>query len=570
MAFLDTTIVNVALPFVQADLGATAAQAQWVYGAFALVLAALMLVGGSLGDHYGRRRAFSLGLLLFGGASAGAALAPDAGWLVAARAAQGVGGALMVPASLAILGAAFDGARRARAIGIWAALSGLAMAVGPVLGGVLVENVSWRAAFLVTPVLAVGALAITVRHVPESYDPEASRLDFLGAALVTAGLGGVSYGLIHSQATGFGSASVLAPLALGAAALAAFVLVERRGSEPMVPPALFRSRAFDGATLYTLLFYAALTGSLYFLPFLLVQVHGYSATAAGTVFLPFVTAALVLGRFSGRIVCRFGVKGPLVVAALTTGAGYLLFALPDAQGASYWTAFFPAMVVQGFGMALAIAPLTAAALGSVAGEHEGLASGINNAVCRMAGLLSVAAFGLLVFAYFSMSLDARVEDLALAPESRAALETEKAKLGAAQIPEGLDAATGTRIKEAIEESFVAGFRLVMLVSAALALASAAVAALFLGDEGAGSPGRGSRAFPGHVPARPPARAGRKREKGAGVSGGRYGPPAPVRFAAWGKLLVLCACRRLREDGYVLFPMARRQERYENSLEGGTR
>ncbi|MEJ7815382.1 MAG: DHA2 family efflux MFS transporter permease subunit [Rubrobacteraceae bacterium] len=482
MAFLDSTVMNVALPAVQADLGASARQVQWAYGAFALVLSALILVGGTLGDRFGRRRLFVFGAAVFGAGSLWCALAPDPGQLVAARAVQGVGGALLVPASLAIVGASFEGKQRTKAIGAWGALSGLAMAVGPVLGGWLVDEVSWRAAFLITPAMAVVAVPIALWHVRESRDPEARRLDLVGAILATSGLAGLVYALIESSTLGPGSPRVLAALMLGVIALSAFVFVERRTKDPMVPPTLFHSRSFAGANLVTLLFYMGLTGSLYFLPFLMMQVHGYSAFASGSVFLPFVAMALLIGRLSGRICERFGAKVPLIVASLAIAVGLLLFALPGAEHGSYWTSFFPAMVVQGFGMALAITPLTTVALGSVEGEHSGLAAGVNNAVARVAGLLAVAVLGVLVYGAFSASLDARLEGMDLPGGSRSAMEAAKADLGAAQAPEGVDARTEARIEGAIAESFVAGFRAVMLAAAGLAFASALVAALLVGDK----------------------------------------------------------------------------------------
>jgi EmrB/QacA subfamily drug resistance transporter len=481
MAFLDSTVLNVALPAVQADLGASARETQWVYGAYALVLAALLVIGGSLGDRYGRRRIFVLGAAIFALASAWCALAPGSGQLVAARAVQGAGGALLVPESLAILGASFEGKRRARAIGTWSALSGTAMAVGPLLGGWLVEEVSWRSAFLITPVLAVVAIAIALRHVPESWDPEAHRLDIVGALLATSGLGGLVFGLIESSALGFGDPVVLAALTLGMVALSGLVFVERRGKDPMVPPSLLRSRDFDGANLVTLLFYMALTGSLYFLPFFMMQVHGYSAIIAGSVFLPFVAMAFLLGRLSGRIVARFGTKVPLVAASLAVVLGLLLFALVGVEHDSYWTSFFPAMVVQGFGMALVITPLTTVALGSVESEHSGLASGVNNAMARVAGLLAVAVLGVFAYGAFSATLDTHLEGMNLSGGVRSELEAAKADLGAAEAPKGVDARTAAKIENAIDASFVAGFRTVMVVSAGLALASALAAALLVGD-----------------------------------------------------------------------------------------
>ena len=480
MAFLDSTVMNVALPALQAELGASAREVQWSYGAFALVLSALILVGGTLGDRFGRVRLFVIGAAIFGAASLWCALVPYPEQLVVARAVQGVGGALLVPASLAIVGASFEGKQKARAIGAWGALSGLAMAVGPVLGGLLVEFVSWRAAFLMAPAMAVVAIPIALSHVPESRDPEARSLDLAGAILATSGLAGLVYALIESSARGLVDARVLTALILGLIALSAFVLVERHARNPMVPPSLFHSRSFTGANLVTLLFYMALTGSLFFLPFLMMQVHGYSAFVAGSVFLPFVAMALLIGRFSGRINARFGAKVPLIVASLALAAGLLLFALPGADHGSYWTAFFPAMVVQGIGMALAITPMTTVALGSVEGEHSGMASGVNNAVTRVAGLLAVAVLGAFIYGEFSTSLDARMKDMDMPGEVRIAMEAAKADLGAAEAPASVNDRMEAQIERAIDESFVTGFRAVMLASAGLALASALVAALMVG------------------------------------------------------------------------------------------
>src|SRR5215208_5546469 len=418
MAFIDGTITNVALPQIQQRLGATAVDAQWIVEAYALFLAALILVGGSLGDHYGRKRIFSLGVALFAAASVWCGLAGSPEQLIVARAVQGVGGALLVPGSLAIISASFDESRRGRAIGTWSGFSGITAAIGPVLGGYLVDNVSWRAAFLINVPLAVIVLWIVFRHVPESRDPDARKLDIPGAVLATAGLGGVVFGLIESQSNGFGDPLVLVSLALGAGALVAFVLVERRVQEPMMPLTLFRSRNFSGANLLTLFLYAGLGGALYFLPFNLIQVHGYSATAAGSAFLPFVVLTFIMSRWAGGLVARYGAKLPLMIGPTVAAAGFLLFALPG-TGGSYWTTFFPAVVVQGLGMALVIAPLTTTALNSVSGRHSGLASGVNNAVSRTASLLAIPVLGIFVFLTFSLVLDARVPALDL-PRGRAA------------------------------------------------------------------------------------------------------------------------------------------------------
>jgi predicted MFS family arabinose efflux permease len=386
-----------------------------------------------------------------------------------------------VPTSLAILGASFYEADRAKAIGTWAALSGTAMAVGPVLGGWLVEDVSWRAGLLITPAMAVVAIPIALRHVPESRAPERHRLDLIGALFATLGLGGLVYGLIESSASGFGDPVVLTALLLGAGALSTFVFVERRENDPMVPPSLFRSRDFDGANLVTLLFYMALTGSLYFVPFLMMQVHGYSAFVTGSVFLPFVAMSFLLRGLSERIVVHFGTRVPLVAASLAAAVGFVLFAVPGVVHSSYWTSFFPAMVVQGFGMALVITPLTKIALGSVEGEHSGLASGVNNAAARVAAPLAVAVLSVLVYGVFSANLDTRLDNMNLPSEVRSEMEAAKGDLGAAEAPKGADAETAAHIERAVDESFVAGFRTVMVVCVGLALASALAAALLVDD-----------------------------------------------------------------------------------------
>ena len=482
MAFIDGTVVNVALPQIQARLNATAIDAQWIVESYALFLAALILVGGSLGDHYGRRRIFTLGVVMFAAASVLCGLASSPEQLIVARAVQGVGGALLVPGSLAIISASFEEERRGRAIGTWSGFSGITAAIGPVLGGYLVDNVSWRAAFFINVPLAVVVLWISFRHVPESRDPDARRLDIPGAVLATLGLGGVVYGLIGSQNSGFTDPRVLVSLALGVAALVAFVFVERRVEEPMMPLSLFRSRNFAGANLLTLFLYAALGGSLYYLPFNLIQVHGYSATAAGSAFLPFVLITFVLSRWAGGLVVRYGAKLPLVIGPTITAAGFALFALPGTEG-SYWTTFFPAVVVMGLGMALVIAPLTTTAMTSVSGRQAGLASGVNNAVSRTASLLSIPVLGIFVFMTFSTQLDAYTKELDLPREARQQLEVEKVDLAGAEVPVELDGRTAAAVQRAIDEAFVAGYRVAMLISAGLALASAVVAGIMIEGKG---------------------------------------------------------------------------------------
>jgi EmrB/QacA subfamily drug resistance transporter len=489
MAFIDGTVVNVALPQMQQRLGATAVDAQWIVEAYALFLAALILVGGSLGDHYGRRRIFLLGVGIFTVASVACALALTPQQLIAARAVQGVGGALLVPGSLAIIGASFREEDRGKAIGTWSGFSGITTAIGPVVGGYLVDNVSWRAAFLLNVPLATAVLLIALRYVPESRDPDSRRLDVPGAVLATVGLGGIVYGLINSSLAGFGSAAVILSLFLGTLALVAFVAREQRTQDPMLPLTLFRSRNFSGANLLTLLLYAALGGALYFLPFALIQVHGYSATAAGSAFLPFVIITFLMSRWAGGLVTRYGARLPLIIGPVIAATGFILFAIPGTEG-SYWTTFFPAIVVLGFGMSFVIAPLTTTALNSVEGRHSGLASGVNNAVSRTASLIAIPVLGIFVFVVFSASLDAQVATLDLSQGAHQQLEAQKVNLGAAQVPEGLGDETAA-VQRAIRESFVAGFRVAMFVAVGLALASAVAAGIMI--EGKEQPVRSEEA-----------------------------------------------------------------------------
>jgi EmrB/QacA subfamily drug resistance transporter len=486
MAFIDGTITNVALPQIQERLGATAVDAQWIVAAYTLFLAALILVGGSLGDHYGRRRIFLLGVGIFTVASVACALALTPGHLIAARAVQGVGGALLVPGSLAIIGASFREEDRGKAIGTWAGFSGITTAIGPVLGGYLVDNVSWRAAFLLNVPLAIAVIFIAVRHVPESRDPDARRLDIPGAILATVGLGGIVYGLIESSNAGFVSVAVILSLFLGVIALVAFIARERRAQEPMLPLALFRSRNFSGANLLTLLLYAGLGGALYFFPFALIQVHGYSATAAGSSFLPFVIITFLMSRWAGGLVTRYGARLPLIIGPLIAATGFVLFAIPGTEG-SYWTTFFPAVVVLGLGMSFVIAPLTTTAMSSVERGHSGLASGVNNAVSRAAGLLAIPLLGIFVFLTFSAALDEQTASLDLSPQARQQLEAEKVDLGAAEVPEGVSGETAASVEGAVAESFVAGFRVAMVAAAILAVASAAASALIIEGKGRARP-----------------------------------------------------------------------------------
>ena len=472
MAFIDGTVVNVALPFLQTNLNATAIGIQWVVEAYLLFLSALLLVGGSLGDRYGRRRIFNIGVVIFAIASALCGFAANIEQLIAARAVQGIGGAMLVPGSLALISSSFSENERGKAIGTWSGFSAITTAIGPVLGGWLVENWSWRAAFLLNLPLALVVLLISLWKVPESREKnQQGPLDWPGAALATIGLGGVVYGLIESPRRGFANLVVLLTLIGGGVCLVLFIFNEARAKNPMVPLKLFRNPHFAGANILTLLLYAALSGTFFFFTLNLIQIQGYSATAAGASLLPFVAIMFSLSRWSGGLIERYGPRLPLTVGPAVAAVGFALFAVPRLSG-NYWTSFFPAAVVLGLGMAITVAPLTTAVMSAVGEEQAGVASGINNAVSRTAGLLAIAVFGVVMLQAFSKTLASRMNEIQLDDQLKHSVYEQSVKLAGLEIPPSADPLTQEKIKGAVADSFVFGFRVVMIASAALALTSA--------------------------------------------------------------------------------------------------
>jgi EmrB/QacA subfamily drug resistance transporter len=478
MAFIDGTAVNVALPVLQSQLNATAAGAQWVIEAYSLFLGALLLVGGALGDRLGRRLIYAIGVSLFTLSSVACGLAPSLTILILARAVQGIGAALLVPGSLAIISAAFPREERGRAIGTWSGFGAITTGAGPVLGGWLVDNVSWRAVFFLNVPVAAAVLLLTLTRIPESRDENATgSLDWLGAILVTLGLGGIVYGLIEASESA-SAGLVWGGIVLGIAALAAFVVVEMRVESPMMPLQLFRSATFLGANLLTLFLYGALSGVLFFVPFNLIRVQGYSATESGAAFLPFIVLMFVLSRWSGGLVDRYGPKLPLIVGPLVAAAGMALLAVPGVGG-SYWTTFFPAIVVLSLGMSIAVAPLTTTVMNAVEQHHVGIASGINNAASRVAGLLTIAAFSIVAVQAFSRDFDNRLAAIPLSARARQALRAQGDRLVAVRIPSGLKNEVQVSLHQAVGASFVSSFRIVMVIGAILALLSALSAAVLI-------------------------------------------------------------------------------------------
>ncbi|HEX7125381.1 MAG TPA: MFS transporter, partial [Thermodesulfobacteriota bacterium] len=470
LEFLEASTTNVALPAMQRALAADARAMQWVVNSYMLVLGALILVGGAVGDRFGRRLVFTLGVGLFAVASVACGLAPNVPVLLAARALQGLGAALVIPVSLAIVTSTAPPGRRGLIIGTWTAAAAIVTAAGRLLGGALVDAVSWRAVFLVAVPVAIASVILTRRYVPESRaDVAAGPLDLRGALLAVAGFGSVTYGLIEGSPPAFVTGLVL---------LAGFLAVEAQAPAPMMPLGLFRSRTFTALNVLTFLLYGALGTAMFFLPFNLVQVQGYSATATGTALLPATLVLALLSRWAGRVRDRYGDRLPLVVGPLVSALGFAGFAWAGIGG-SYWTTFFPPLVVLGLGVAVTDAPLTTAVMSAHGESRAGIAAGVNNAVTRLGSLIAVAVSSVQALAVFGPALERRVAALPVPPEAARAVVAEATRLAGARVPDRVSHEQRAALEQAIDEAFLEAFRWVMLLCAATA-AGAGGAALCIG------------------------------------------------------------------------------------------
>ncbi len=452
MAFIDGTALNVAMPAIQASLRASGSQLLWMANSYLLMLAALILVGGSLGDRFGRKKSFGAGIALFTAASCACGLAPSIGALIAARAVQGLGGALMIPGSLSLITASTTPERRGRAIGTWSAVTTLVTVVGPALGGVLSDLGLWRAVFLINLPLGIAALAALASKVPESRDESISGpIDVTGVLLAIVALAALAYGFIEAPDLGFGNPRVVVSLGVGVFVCPAFVLVERSREYAMLPLKLFASRAFSGANALTLLLYGALSAATFFLSLDLVQAQGYSKTQAGLAFLPFALVLTLLSRPAGAMADRRGPRFFLTLGPALVGLGFLALALPGiTRGPSaYWASFFPGITIFGIGMGFTVAPLTSTVMGAHGARFSGIASGVNNAISRAAGALAIAILGSLALFAFASRLSASSAAAGLDAPARAALVSSSRDLGAALPPPGLAESAKAAVQAAI-------------------------------------------------------------------------------------------------------------------------
>ena len=476
MAYIDEFVVNVALPAIETDLAVSVVVIQWLVNAYTLCLSAFLLTGGSAGDLFGRRRIFLIGIVIFAAASLWCGLSSTIAQLILARAIQGMGAALLIPCSLAIIGATFEESERGKAIGTWAGFSALATAIGPVLGGWIVDHFTWRWIFLINPLLALPTVWIALYWLPESRDNEGKGgLDWRGSLLAFASLGSLAFSLISAPVLGWGNVFVLLALLGGLLLLPVFIWEEARSRSPMLPLGLFRSRTFTAVNLLTLFLYAALAGSFFFLPFALIQVQGFSATLAGAAFLPFTLIMAALSRWSGGLLDRFGAKWLLIIGPTIAALGMGLLALPVGDGS--YLAFLLPIAIFALGMVVSVAPLTTTVINAVPAHQTGVAAGINNAASSVANLLAIAILGALALGVYNRALVKNLETKVVSGEVRRAVEVAKGQFVIAPALSTVQGDDRQVAEMIIKGSLAESIRFAMLVSALLALAGAASGAL---------------------------------------------------------------------------------------------
>lgn len=484
MAFIDGTALNIVLPSLQKELEATGVDLFWVLNSYLLMLAALILPGGSLGDKLGRKKIFMIGIALFMLGSTACGLAPTVGYLITFRALQGIGGALLIPGSLSIITAAFDKSERGQAIGTWSAITTMVTVGGPILGGALADAGLWRVIFFINVPIGIISLIILWRKVPESRDEESDKsLDHPGALSLVAGLALLTYGFLKIPVAGFNNWQVYLSLALGTFSLIVFIIIEHRSKHPMIPLHLFSNKTFSGANLLTFFLYAALASAMLFLTLNMVQIQGYSQLQAGMTLLPFTILIIAISRWSGRLVDQYGPRWLLISGPLVSTFGLLLLSfVKETNGPSaFWVTFFPGILFFGLGMSFTVTPLTTTVMGAVASHYSGTASGINNAISRIANVSANAIIGALALVFFSGFLNTRMERSPLKEEAKIEVVSQAVNLGDAKIPATITGENRIQIARDYKEGFINVYVKVMRICATLAALSALMAFLFIRD-----------------------------------------------------------------------------------------
>jgi EmrB/QacA subfamily drug resistance transporter len=469
MVFIDFSALNVALPAIQTDLNISGKSLLWIINAYSLFLSSLLLVGGSLGDLYGRKKIFIIGIIVFSVSSFLCGISAGKTLLITARAFQGVGGALMVPGSLAIISAVIPGERRGKAFGTWSTFSALTTIIGPALGGWLAGLGLWRVIFFINIPFAVVTIMALIIKVPENKDDSAKKLDISGAILATIGLSGITYGFLEASDRGFGNLFIQLSLAAGIVSLIAFIIVEKKSTHPIMPLNLFKLKTFSGVNAMTLFVYAALSAALFFLPLNMIQVQNYPEEIAGLALLPFAVLISGLSRFSGIFSDRFGARKPLIAGSFLVGIGMLLLTFPGlTEGPKdYWTTYFPGIIIVGIGMGVVVAPLTATVMACVPKNNTGIASGVNNTMARTAGLLAIAVLGAIVLITFKNTLSMNVNELNISDNKKTELINNAGNLAETQPPKDLTVDQNKQVNKIIKASFVQSFDLVIYISVVL-------------------------------------------------------------------------------------------------------
>ncbi len=481
MAFIDGTALNVVLPALQKSLNASGADLFWILNAYLLMLAALILIGGSLGDQFGRKKMFMAGIFIFISGSALCGFAPDVLLLVAFRVLQGVGGSLMIPGSLSLISSSINPNERGKAIGTWSAFTTVVTMGGPVLGGAFADAGLWRYIFFINIPIGLVALFILARWVRESKDdaPE-HRLDYPGAMAIALGLGLITFGFLRIPAVGWQNWQSTGFIIVGLLLLAVFIAIERKSKHPMMPLSLFANPTFTGANLLTFFLYAGLGAGMLFMGLNMVQVQGYSQLQSGLTFLPFTVLMISIARFAGALADKHGPRLFLIIGPAITGAGLLTLSfIKQTNGAAdYWTTFFPGILIFGFGMSVTVAPLTAAVMSSVNDHFSGTASGINNAMSRISGVFANAIFGALAVLFFAGALQNKLQTMPLSAPEKQVVMAQVANLGNAQVP-AAEVKNKAQIKAAYHESFIAAYAKIMRISASLGFLGALMSVVFI-------------------------------------------------------------------------------------------